>query len=65
MSKPVLPTCIPFPIDAKRLDDVVSKAKDWAVMHGAGMRTKTSFNPDTMQVRGVAIRIVCEKCAHT
>lgn len=47
---PVLPPCIPFPIPAEQLDDVVSKAKDWALMHGAGMRAKDTYNSSTMQV---------------
>ena len=26
--------CVPLDFDEKTLDDIVSKAKDWAVMHG-------------------------------
>lgn len=48
---PVLPPCIPFPIPAEQLEDVVSKAKDWALMHGAGMRAKDTYNSSTMQVK--------------
>lgn len=48
---PVLQSCIPHPIEEGRLLDVVEKAKDWAIMHGAAMRSKTSFSPDALQVR--------------
>lgn len=50
MSTPYLRTCIPLPINNEQLLDVVVKAKDWAVMHGAGMRTKNNYNPDGLQV---------------
>lgn len=49
---PQLPSCVPFPIDDAQLQDVVVKAKDWALMHGAGMRSKANFNPNTVQVWG-------------
>ena len=29
-----LEPCVPIDFDEKTLEDVVSKAKDWAVMHG-------------------------------
>lgn len=48
MAVPVLKSCIDFPIAEKELIDVVSKAKDWAIMHGAGMRSKLAYSPDTM-----------------
>ncbi|XP_062537030.1 glutathione synthetase-like isoform X1 [Armigeres subalbatus] len=47
---PVLQSCIPHPIEEGRLLDVVEKAKDWAIMHGAAMRSKTSFSPDALQL---------------
>lgn len=47
---PDLDSCIPFPLDEQVLNDVVSKAKDWALMHGAAMRTKTLFSEDSIQV---------------
>ncbi|XP_058444673.1 glutathione synthetase-like isoform X1 [Malaya genurostris] len=46
---PVLESCIPLPIEADQLLEVVEKAKDWAVMHGAAMRSKANFNPDALQ----------------
>lgn len=48
---PDLDSCIPLPLDEKALADVVDKAKDWAIMHGAAMRSKNEFNPDGLQVR--------------
>jgi len=42
----VLPTAIPLPLKQEVLNELVPKAKDWAIMHGAGMRPKTNFNPD-------------------
>jgi len=42
--------CVNIDFDEKTLEDVVSKAKDWAVMHGAGMRSKTAYNPDSLNV---------------
>jgi len=47
---PVLKSCVPFPIENKVLEDIVPKAKDWAIMHGAAMRSKTNFNVDALQV---------------
>ncbi|XP_049288286.1 glutathione synthetase-like isoform X3 [Anopheles funestus] len=50
MSAPTktLKSCIPFPLDEAQLLDVVEKAKDWAIMHGAAMRSKQDFNPDAL-----------------
>lgn len=39
-----------MPIEETVLNDVVSKAKDWALMHGGAMRSKADFNPDALQV---------------
>lgn len=44
-----LPNCIPLPIEENELIELVDKAKDWAIMHGAAMRSKINFNPDTVQ----------------
>ncbi|EDS33759.1 glutathione synthetase [Culex quinquefasciatus] len=46
---PILESCIPLPLDEARLLEVVEKAKDWAIMHGAAMRSKADFNPDALQ----------------
>lgn len=47
---PDLKSCISLPIEEKVLVDVVAKAKDWALMHGAAMRSKANFSPDGLQV---------------
>ncbi|XP_052866944.1 glutathione synthetase-like isoform X3 [Anopheles cruzii] len=44
-----LESCVPLPLDDVLLNDVIEKAKDWAVMHGAAMRSKQNFNPDAVQ----------------
>lgn len=46
---PILQSCIPLPLEETRLLEVVEKAKDWAIMHGAAMRSKSEFNPDALQ----------------
>ncbi|XP_064539767.1 glutathione synthetase isoform X3 [Drosophila montana] len=45
---PVLRGCIKLPLDRDELVEVTSKAKDYAIMHGAAMRSKTSFSPDSL-----------------
>lgn len=47
---PDLDSCIPFPLSETALNEVVSKAKDWAIMHGAAMRSKANFSEDSVQV---------------
>ncbi|KAK4298479.1 hypothetical protein Pmani_029177 [Petrolisthes manimaculis] len=43
-----LESCIPLPLPQEILDDIVPKAKDFAVLHGAGMRHKAKYDPDTL-----------------
>ncbi|XP_022125480.2 glutathione synthetase isoform X1 [Pieris rapae] len=50
MSQSRLASCIPLPLDNKVLSSVVEKAKDWALMHGVGMRDKAHFSKDTIQI---------------
>ncbi|XP_047506362.1 glutathione synthetase-like isoform X3 [Pieris napi] len=50
MSQSRLASCIPLPLDNKALSNVVEKAKDWALMHGVGMRDKAHFSKDTIQI---------------
>ncbi|XP_032523836.2 glutathione synthetase-like isoform X2 [Danaus plexippus] len=50
MSQSRLKSCIPLPIDHKMLVSVIEKAKDWALMHGVGMRDKKHFNKDVIQI---------------
>lgn len=44
-----LPTCIKVPISEDLLKELVERAKDWAIMNGAVMRSRIDFNPDTVQ----------------
>lgn len=48
-SKILLP-CIPLPLNPEELDEIVSKSKDFALMHGIAMRSKLNFNSDSLQV---------------
>ncbi|XP_037938245.1 glutathione synthetase-like [Teleopsis dalmanni] len=43
-----LKECVQLPIKDNELVDIVQKAKDWAIMHGAAMRSKSNFSPDTL-----------------
>ncbi|XP_046802517.1 glutathione synthetase-like isoform X1 [Lucilia cuprina] len=45
---PTLEECISIPIPEPVLLEVTEKAKDWAIMHGAAMRSKTNFSPDSL-----------------
>lgn len=49
-ANPTLEECISFPIPEAELIEVTEKAKDWAIMHGAAMRSKTNFSPDSLNV---------------
>lgn len=44
-----LPSVIPLPMQKEQLEEIVDKAKDWALMHGAGMRSKMNFSKDNLQ----------------
>ncbi|XP_031628682.1 glutathione synthetase-like isoform X2 [Contarinia nasturtii] len=46
---PDLGSCIPFPLEEEALKEVISKAKDWAIMHGAALRSKVNFSEDSLQ----------------
>ncbi|KAG5681014.1 hypothetical protein PVAND_010480 [Polypedilum vanderplanki] len=45
----VLPSAIDLPLNQKELGEIISKAKDWALMHGVCMRSKTNFSADALQ----------------
>ncbi|KAJ8931279.1 hypothetical protein NQ314_015846, partial [Rhamnusium bicolor] len=45
---PRLPSCVPIPLPEDELKELVEKAKDWAIMHGAAMRSKTNFSEDSV-----------------
>ncbi|XP_050673118.1 glutathione synthetase-like isoform X4 [Leptidea sinapis] len=50
MSQARLTSCLPLPLDNKVLVNVIEKAKDWALMHGVGMRDKKHFTKDAIQI---------------
>lgn len=50
MTQARLASCIPLPLEHKLLVTVIEKAKDWALMHGVGMRDKKNFTKDSIQV---------------
>lgn len=47
---PGLMSCIPFPIDEITLNDLVPKAKDWALLHGAALRSTVNHSKCSLQV---------------
>lgn len=49
MSSSNLKSIVKFPLEADLLDDVVGKAKDYALMHGAGMRSRGNPTIDTLE----------------
>ncbi|XP_061724241.1 glutathione synthetase-like isoform X1 [Cydia pomonella] len=50
MSQARFTSCIPLPLEHKTLVAVIEKAKDWALMHGVGMRDKKNFTKDAIQI---------------
>uniref|UniRef100_A0A0P4WD75 Glutathione synthetase n=1 Tax=Scylla olivacea TaxID=85551 RepID=A0A0P4WD75_SCYOL len=43
-------SCLPLPLPVEILEDIVPKAKDFAILHGAGMRYRTNYDPDSLQL---------------
>ncbi|XP_045762353.1 glutathione synthetase-like isoform X2 [Maniola jurtina] len=50
MTQARLASCIPLPLEHKLLVSVIEKAKDWALMHGVGMRDRKNFTKDSIQI---------------
>ncbi|XP_069365274.1 glutathione synthetase-like [Maniola hyperantus] len=50
MTQARLASSIPLPMEHKLLVTVIEKAKDWALMHGVGMRDKKNFTKDSIQI---------------
>lgn len=48
-------TVIETPLPDNVLEEIVPKAKDYALMHGAGMRSRTSFSPDGLIIAPFAL----------
>lgn len=49
ISSTKLECVVSLPIPEQELKELVNKAKDWALMHGAAMRSKTLFSNDSLQ----------------
>lgn len=47
----ILSSAIPLPLEPEVLEEIVSKAKDFALMHGICMRPKASYDSDALKVR--------------
>ncbi|ALC48698.1 CG32495 [Drosophila busckii] len=45
---PILRSCIKLPLANDELLEVIAKAKDYAIMHGAAMRSKISYSADSL-----------------
>lgn len=45
-----LPSAIEIPLKPEILDEIVIKAKDFALSHGICMRSKSDWNPDSLSV---------------
>lgn len=45
---PRLPHTLPLPLKDDVLLELVDKTKDWALMHGAAMRSKANFSKDSL-----------------
>ncbi|CAH0551180.1 unnamed protein product [Brassicogethes aeneus] len=48
MASKHMPDVIPIPLPDDVLVEIVSKSRDWALMHGAAMRSKSSFSEDSV-----------------
>lgn len=51
MSASYLESSIPLPLDEEILKDVIGKAKDWALMHGACIRLRDNFSTEFLHVK--------------
>ncbi|XP_048505872.1 glutathione synthetase-like [Athalia rosae] len=47
--RPTIPLCVSLPLPQNELQEIIEKAKDWALMHGTCMRSKENFNRDALQ----------------
>jgi len=43
-----MPPCVPLPLPQDQLEDLVEKAKDYALMHGICMRRKDAYDRDAL-----------------
>lgn len=49
IKEPDMHLCIRTPLPQKVLQELIDKAKDWSLMHGACMRSRDNFNRDALQ----------------
>ncbi|CAG9820089.1 unnamed protein product [Phaedon cochleariae] len=47
-SVPCTPSSVLLPLQENKLRELVRNAKDWAIMHGACMRSRSNFSEDTI-----------------
>uniref|UniRef100_A0A1B6KF67 Glutathione synthetase n=1 Tax=Graphocephala atropunctata TaxID=36148 RepID=A0A1B6KF67_9HEMI len=50
-----LQPCLRLPLSEELLTEIIEKAKDWALMHGACMRSKTNFAIDSLSFAPFAL----------
>ncbi|XP_071534053.1 glutathione synthetase-like isoform X2 [Panulirus ornatus] len=50
MTTTVLDSCLPLPLPVEVLTEIIPKAKDFALLHGAAMRYKSNFDPDSLKM---------------
>uniref|UniRef100_A0A1B6GW61 Glutathione synthetase n=1 Tax=Cuerna arida TaxID=1464854 RepID=A0A1B6GW61_9HEMI len=50
-----LQPCLHLPLSQELLAEIVDKAKDWALMHGVCMRSKTNFSTDSLNFAPFAL----------
>lgn len=56
-----LPTTISLPLSENELREIIPKAKDWAMMHGASIRQKTNYSDDFLHVSMLRDKITITK----
>ncbi|XP_015117252.1 glutathione synthetase [Diachasma alloeum] len=53
--KRLLPSCTNLPLDPEELEELVDRAKDWALMHGMGVRPTSNTTKDIIQFAPFAL----------
>ncbi|XP_063988879.1 glutathione synthetase-like [Diachasmimorpha longicaudata] len=53
--KRLLPSCTNLPLDPDGLEELVDRAKDWALMHGMGVRPTSNTTKDIIQFAPFAL----------
>lgn len=47
--RPSMRLCVNVPLPKNELEEIIEKSKDWSLMHGACLRSKTNYNGDALQ----------------